>query len=85
MLDLLGTDYTFVNERLATHYGIPNVYGQRFRRVSLAPDQAERSAGILAHGSLLTVTSYPNRTSPVLRGKWGTDQHSRDATATAAG
>ncbi len=70
VLDLLGTDYTFVNERLATHYGIPNVYGQRFRRVSLAPDQAERSAGILAHGSLLTVTSYPNRTSPVLRGKW---------------
>jgi hypothetical protein len=70
VLDLLGTDYTFVNERLATHYGIPSVYGQRFRRVSLTPEQAERRAGILAHGSLLTVTSYPNRTSPVLRGKW---------------
>ena len=70
VLDLLGTDYTFVNERLATHYGIPNVYGQRFRRVPLDPDQAKRSAGILGHGSLLTATSYPNRTSPVLRGKW---------------
>ena len=70
VLDLLGTDYTFVNERLATHYGIPNVYGTRFRRVSLEPEQAERRGGILGHGSLLTSTSYPNRTSPVLRGKW---------------
>ena len=70
VLDLLGTDYTFVNERLAAHYGIPNVYGTRFRRVRLAPELAERRGGIFGHGSLLTATSYPNRTSPVLRGKW---------------
>ncbi len=70
VLDLLGTDYTFVNERLAAHYDIPHVYGPRFRRVSLSPDQADRRGGILGHGSLLTATSYPNRTSPVLRGKW---------------
>ena len=70
ILDLLGADYTFVNERLARHYGIPNVYGSHFRRVALDPDVAERRGGIFGHGSLLTVTSYPNRTSPVLRGKW---------------
>ena len=70
VLDLLAADYTFVNERLARHYGIPNVYGSRFRRVMLPPDVAERRGGVLGHGSLLTVTSYPNRTSPVLRGKW---------------
>jgi len=69
-LDLLGADYTFVNERLAKHYGIPKVYGSHFRRVSLEPAIAERRGGIFGHGSLLTVTSYPNRTSPVLRGKW---------------
>ena len=69
-LDLLGADYTFVNERLAQHYGIPNVYGSHFRRVPLADTMAERRGGIFGHGSLLTVTSYPNRTSPVLRGKW---------------
>jgi mono/diheme cytochrome c family protein len=67
VVDLLSADYTFVNERLARHYGIPNVYGNRFRRVSLANGQR---GGLLGHGSLLTVTSYPNRTSPVLRGKW---------------
>ena len=67
LLRLLDADYTFVNERLARHYGIPNVYGNRFRRVTL-PD-AERG-GLLGHGSILTVTSYANRTSPVLRGKW---------------
>ena len=67
LLGLLDADYTFVNERLARHYGIPNVYGNRFRRVTF-PD-AERG-GLLGHGSILTVTSYPNRTSPVLRGKW---------------
>ena len=65
--DLLRADYTFVNERLARHYGIPNVYGNHFRRVSYRND---RRAGLLGHGSLLTVTSYPHRTSPVLRGKW---------------
>ena len=65
--DLLRADYTFINERLARHYGIPNVYGNHFRRVSYRDD---RRAGLLGHGSLLTVTSYPHRTSPVLRGKW---------------
>jgi mono/diheme cytochrome c family protein len=68
IVDLLSADYTFLNERLARHYGIPNVYGTRFRRVQLA-DPAERG-GLLGQGSLLTVTSYANRTSPVLRGKW---------------
>ena len=67
VLDLLTADYTFVNERLAKHYGIPNVYGTHFRRVTL-PD--ERRRGLLGHGSILLATSRPNRTSPVLRGKW---------------
>jgi hypothetical protein len=67
ILDLLTANYTFVNERLARHYGIPNVYGSHFRRVTLA-DQTRM--GLLGQGSILTVTSYPNRTSPVLRGKW---------------
>jgi len=67
ILDLLNADYTFVNERLARHYGIPNVYGSHFRRVKVT--QEERR-GLLGQGSVLTVTSYPNRTSPVLRGKW---------------
>jgi hypothetical protein len=67
-LDLLRANYTFVNERLAKHYGLPNVYGSRFRRVSLGEDSPR--GGILGHGSILTVTSYANRTSPVLRGKW---------------
>lgn len=68
VLELLGADYSFVNERLARHYGIDDVYGSRLRRVSL-PDASQRG-GLLAHGSLHTVTSYPGRTSPVLRGKW---------------
>jgi hypothetical protein len=67
-LDLLRANYTFVNERLARHYGIPNVYGSRFRRVELGEDSVR--GGILGHGSVLTVTSYATRTSPVLRGKW---------------
>ncbi|HEX4275255.1 MAG TPA: DUF1592 domain-containing protein [Bryobacteraceae bacterium] len=67
VLDLLTANYTFVNERLAKHYGIPNVYGSQFRRVTLK-DDARR--GLLGQGSILTVTSYPTRTSPVLRGKW---------------
>ena len=67
VVDLLGANYTFVNERLASHYDIPGVYGNRFRKVTL---DRERRGGLLAHGGLLTVTSYPNRTSPVLRGKW---------------
>lgn len=66
--DLLSADYTFVNERLARHYGIPGVYGSRFRRVTL-PNHDERG-GLLAQGALLVTTSYPDRTSPVLRGKW---------------
>jgi len=67
VLDLINADYTYVNERLARHYGIPNVYGSNFRRVALT-NEARR--GLLGQGSVLTVTSYPNRTSPVLRGKY---------------
>ena len=68
---LLDADYTFVNERLARHYGIPGVYGNRFRRVKFPnPDQR---GGLLAAGALLATTSYPDRTSPVLRGKWLVD------------
>ena len=67
-LDLLRADYTFVNERLAKHYGIPNVYGSRFRRITF-PEGSVRG-GLLRHGSVLTVTSYATRTSPVIRGKW---------------
>ncbi len=66
VMDLFDADYTFVNERLARHYGRDGVYGERFRRV---PVEGER-AGLLGHASLLTVTAYPTRTSPVLRGKW---------------
>jgi hypothetical protein len=68
VLDLLRADYTFVNERLARHYGIPGIYGNRFRRVTLP--NAEQRGGLLAHGAMLATTSYPDRTSPVLRGKW---------------
>ncbi len=67
--ELLTADYTFVNERLARHYGMPNIYGNHFRRVSLNGDYDPRR-GLLGKGSLLTVTSYAHRTSPVLRGKW---------------
>jgi hypothetical protein len=67
-LDLLRADYTFLNERLAKHYGIPHVYGTRFRRVALAGDSWR--GGLLRQGSILTVTSYATRTSPVVRGKW---------------
>ena len=67
LLDLLDADYTFLNQRLAEHYGVPNVYGSQFRRVSIT-DQNRR--GLLGQGSILTVTSYPNRTSVVQRGKW---------------
>jgi mono/diheme cytochrome c family protein len=66
--DLLNANYTFVNERLARHYGIPGIYGSRFRRVTL-PNHEQRG-GLLAQGALLATTSYPDRTSPVLRGKW---------------
>jgi mono/diheme cytochrome c family protein len=69
ILDLVDADYTFVNERLAKHYGIPNVYGPQFRRVTLGPDLDMRR-GLLGKGSLLTTTSQAARTSPVTRGKW---------------
>ena len=71
VVDLLTADYTHLNERLAGHYGIPHVYGDHFRRVQL-PEGSPR-IGMLGHGSILTVTSYATRTSPVLRGKWVLD------------
>ncbi len=67
VVELLTADYTFVNERLARHYGIPDIQGSRFRRVAV---NEEARRGLLGQGSILTVTSYPTRTSPVLRGKW---------------
>jgi mono/diheme cytochrome c family protein len=67
VMDVLTANYTFVNERLARHYGIANVYGSRFRRVEFADGIR---GGLLGQASILTVTSYPNRTSPVLRGRW---------------
>ena len=71
VVDLLNADYTFVNERLARHYGIPNVYGSHFRRVTLTD---ENRKGLLGQGSILTVTSYANRTSPTFAasGCWKT-------------
>ena len=71
LLDLLSANYTFVNERLARHYGIPHVYGTRFRRITL--DEDSERGGLLRQGSILTVTSYATRTSPVVRGKWVLD------------
>ena len=68
VVELLTADYTFLNERLAEHYGVPGVAGSRFRRVHLPADSPRR--GILGHGSVLTLTSHAIRTSPVLRGKW---------------
>ena len=67
VIDLLTADYTFLDERLARHYGVPNVYGSRFRRVAVT-DDARR--GLLGHGSILALTSHAERTSPVVRGKW---------------
>ena len=67
VLDLLRADYTFLNARLADHYGVPDVYGSHFRRIPVADPSRQ---GLLGHGSVLTVTSYANRTSVVLRGKW---------------
>ena len=68
VFDLLSADYTFVNERVAGHYGMTRIRGSHFRRVSYPPDMQRR--GLLGHGSILAVTSYPDRTSPVVRGKW---------------
>jgi len=67
-LDLLSANFTYVNERLAKHYGIPHVYGSHFRRITLGEDS--RRGGLLRQASILTVTSYATRTSPVIRGKW---------------
>jgi mono/diheme cytochrome c family protein len=67
VLDLIGADYTFVNERLARHYGIPGVYGTEFQRVTVTNGQR---GGLLGQGSVLVATSHSNRTSPVVRGKW---------------
>jgi hypothetical protein len=66
--ELLTANHTFVNERLARHYGIPGIYGSQFRRVTLP--NPEQRGGVLAHGAVLATTAYPDRTSPVLRGKW---------------
>jgi mono/diheme cytochrome c family protein len=71
VLELLTANYTFVNQRLAAHYGIPNVVGSDFRRVAFAADSPR--GGLLGQGSVLTLTSYATRTSPVLRGKWVLD------------
>jgi hypothetical protein len=68
VLDLLKSKHTWLNERLAKHYGIPHVYGTRFRKVAVDP--ASERGGLLRHGSILMVTSYATRTSPVIRGKW---------------
>jgi hypothetical protein len=68
VLELLDADYTFVNERVARHYGLPEIKGAHFRRVELSPGSPRR--GLLGHGSILTVTSLPDRTSPVIRGNW---------------
>ena len=68
VLDLLNADYTYVNERVARHYGIPNVKGSHFRRIQLPADSPRR--GLLGHGSILAVTSFADRTSPVVRGHW---------------
>ena len=68
VMELLDANYSFLNERLARHYGVEGIYGSRFRKAEF-PDKSQRG-GLMAHGSLLSVTSYPGRTSPVLRGKW---------------
>src|SRR5262249_7601127 len=69
VIELLTADYTFVNERLAKHYGIPNVYGSQFRRVTLGPAMDDRR-GLIGKGAFLVTTAKPERTSPVTRGKW---------------
>ena len=71
VLDLLRADYTYLNERLAKHYGVPHVYGSRFRRVEFGEEGAR--GGLLRQGSILLATSYATRTSPVIRGKWVLD------------
>ena len=70
VVEMLSADYTFLNERLAKHYGIPNVFGNRFRKVTLTGEAAQQRGGLLSHAGLLMVTAYTDRTSPVLRGRW---------------
>ncbi len=67
VVEILDSDFTFVNERLANHYGIEGIYGSEFQRIEITDDKRR---GLLGHGSILTVTSYPNRTAPTIRGKW---------------
>ena len=81
VLDLLNADYTFLNERLARHYGIPGIYGDQFRRVAVSDDYRR---GLLGQGSILTLNSYANRTSPVHARQVRADQHPRHAAAAAA-
>jgi hypothetical protein len=69
--DLLNTDYTFLNQRLAEHYGIKGIYGSEFRRVAVSDPKRQ---GLLGHASIMTVTSYPDRTAPTIRGKWVLEQ-----------
>lgn len=71
VVDILDSDYTFVNERLARHYGIEGIFGPEFRKIKITD---ERRKGLLGQGSILTVTSYPNRTAPTIRGKWVLEQ-----------
>jgi hypothetical protein len=71
VVDLLKTNYTFVNQRLAEHYGIPGIYGNQFRRIAVTDP---KRMGLLGHASLMAVTSYPNRTAPTIRGKWVLEQ-----------
>ena len=71
VVDILDSDYTFLNERLARHYGIEGIFGPEFRKVKITDD---RRRGLLGQGSILTVTSYPNRTAPTIRGKWVLEQ-----------
>ncbi len=67
VVEILDSDFTFVNERLANHYGIEGIYGSEFQRIDITDNKRR---GLLGHGSILTVTSYPNRTAPTIRGKW---------------
>jgi hypothetical protein len=69
VVELLNANYTFVNERLAKHYGLPNIYGSQFRRVTLGPEMENRW-GLIGKGAFPVMTSKPERTSPVVRGKW---------------
>ena len=70
-MEILDSDYTFLNERLAKHYGIGGIFGPEFRKIKITDD---RRKGLLGQGSILTVTSYPNRTAPTIRGKWVLEQ-----------